>query len=618
MSSTVGASGVEKQEHSCLIQKIECKYELRDKKIECVLYSGNKHTSIFDSSNVNSGKSKDGKLFASVSNNYVKYYLISNNQGKDIEILCNRNANICDDDSHKQVEICAPDMSTNGRALKTETHSITEKKFKVYYYDLFHHAKEWSINAARFLEDKDSSIAKRTIVASVGYSSGWIAGNGVDFFAIFRYLHLPLLKSAEEQFVYDLQYFDCYCNPNILFEVYPDVEFSVKICCEGYRNELRAENETQTISSREFSFEFAVKYGNVTKQLDYNTFEQLDKQVQNNALYKSLKFIGKFFNATANLADSLTRLIDDTNGNLDTPISKDVERVADSYRAVGGTFLRVDNWLSGSLYIEPSISAKWYYDTSANLQYLLRHIELSLRATCKGELKIDLIAIFWQNLKKLRTISTGAALVAAFASGGLATILVAFIKFLIDVVTTWLINKLKEGFKFNLILVAKTDLEALTFDSLRDTKFSGLNVKISPEIRLEFGVDAKASISMFLITVSGEAGASIDASSSLEWTMSLDSNETDLGIEHDLFINPFKIMVGVYVTASFEISKAKKTNISKTMSIGDNIGYKSGYESKWSNEWSVDKIECEIDRWVLFKYEPVKNADTNANRFIIG
>lgn len=617
MPSIVGASGVEKQESLCLIQLVSCKYKLRGKVLSAVLYTGSKqHCTELSASDTNSRSMEGDKLYGGISNDLNKCYIISHNQGTDIELKCTRNANLCDNESHRQFEIYYPDAITN--KLKQETHDITEKEFKIYYYNLFDKAQKWSSGASKSVWKSDYDLDSRLISLPLAYGGGWVAGNVIDFLTIFRFIHLPKLKSQNDQFIYDIQYYDCYNNPNLYLIVYPDVEFSVKIGGTAFSNKIEGgDNAKREAGSTNFMFEFGIKYGRVQKEIGYSAFQSIEKKVEDSPIYKSLKYIGRFFNATANVKEELAEIIGNTDNALESGTKGILKSSAKIDRAVGGKLLNVQKWLSGSFSIDPSLSAKWYYDTSSDLRQILRHIELSLTIACKGELKIDLVAIFLEGFRKARKLTTIAALVSAIGSLGIGAILSALIKFLVDVVVTWLINKVKEGFKFNLILSANVKCTALKFDSLADTKFSSACVEICPEIRLELGVEAKTSISLFIITVSGEIDCSVEASTSLFWKMTLNSNEDNLGVDNELYINPFTIKIGICVVGSMEISIKKKTQTEK-VKTGSELGYKSDSKTfNWSPEWKADKIDCDIDRWVWFEFDKKDKDETNTSRYAI-
>lgn len=585
MPSTVGARSVEKQEHFCIIQEISCEYESRGKQKAGVLYQSN--GSIVKEEKIVSveADTTDGTLTGVITNDFGRYYVISNNDGIEVEIICDTNANSCDDDCHKKVEIYAPDISSKEGELRCEVRSITEKKLKVYYYNLFRRSEEWGI-----------------VVPYIPAAA--MAGEAVDFLSTFRFFLLPELKSVDTQLVYDLQYHDCLRSPNIFLDVYPDIEYSVNIGFEGVSRKLKAGiKPTDTENSRNYSFSFIVKYGSIKKEFNYNTYESLEKEANNNFLYKTLRFIGRFLYDTGNFAESLSKEIEGVSDANATNIGRDMATIGRTDKVIGKTLVRARRWLSGSFSIQPMFSLSWAYETSDDLRQLLRHIQLSLSAECSGELKIDLVEIYLHNFRKLRKVTTLGALVATIGSGGLAAIVSALIKFIIDCVITWVINKVKEGLKFNLILIGKVDIESLSYDSLSETKVEGLKVIVNPEIRLELGVDAKASITLFIFKASVGVGGSAKASTSLKWELALNSSKRDLGIDHDMAIYPFNIKVGVYALGSFEISMSRKDSVSQTMSDNSSFGYSSEKKKDWSHEWNVKKITCEMDRWVLFKYD---------------
>lgn len=518
-----------------MIRQISCKYESRGKEKSGILYHYDGIAVKEQKTIYSDVKSTDDSLA-----NEGRYYIISNHEGVELEITCDTNSNSCDEDSHKQVEIFAPDLPSNKDINRLTIRSNAEKKLKVYYYSLFQIAP-----------------------------AAMITGEAVDIASIFRYLLLPKLKSADKQLVYNLQYQDCRTCPNILLDVYPDIKYSAEIGFKG--------TPTDSPESAKFMFHFEATYGSAKREFDYESFNVLDKEAKDNLLYKALKHIGKFLHDTGNLIESLSKEID----------GKASPKASD--KGIGTSLVKANKWISGSFTIQPMLSLQWSYETSDDLRKLLRHFELSVKAECIGKLKIDLIEVFLRTAISTVTIGTG----------GVGAILASLIKLLGKNVVSWLINKLKEGLKFDLILIGKVELEALSYDSLRTTTFEGLKVIFKPEIRLELGVEIKTSINFYLIKVSGEGSASVEASASLKWELALNSKDNDLGIDHDMSINPFTIKIGVYILGSFEISKVSQPPVSDTISRKRNLNYSAKQE--WSKEWSMKKIQCNINRWVLYK-----------------
>lgn len=596
-SSTTGANSIEKQEWFCRIKTISCNYESRGKSISGMLFQNNGDTKEEVKPIVVDTASSIGVLSGGITNDYNRYYVIANNEGINVEITCETNANTCDEESHKKVEICAPDLPHNPKDITEFVRNISDKELTIYYYNLFNHSKEWGETHPFF------PVAR-------------VVGETVDLLAIFRYLLLPKLTTGNTQIIYDLQYHDCYGSPNILLDVYPDIDFGIEIGFMGFnRNLEHGIDSKDTISSQNFVFDFSIKYGSIEKKFNYESFLSLERQSNNNLLYRTLKFIGKFFYETGCFAESLGKEIE-SNGHDDTTraIGNDLKGIGKTDKFIGKTLVRSRRWLSGSFSIQPKLQLQWRYETSEDLRELLRHIQLALGFDCAGTLTIDIVELALKRVRKVRTLTTVAAVGAAVVSGGLASILAALVKLLVDVVVTWLINKLKEGFKFNLILIGNVGVESLTYDSLRDVKVKGLTVAINPEIRLEIGVDVKTTITLFIIKASGAIGGGAEATTSLKWELELNSKDGDLGVDHTMEINPFKLKIGVYAVGGFEISKKKSKesklyestyNDTPTTKITheSSISYGSEKKSEWSHEWGFNKISCEIDRWIFFKPE---------------
>lgn len=583
MPSTTGAKPVEKYESFCEIRQISCKYVSRGKPKESVLYHSNGLRIIEKTVSVGM-EPNDGTMKGYVSNDYGQYYLISNHDGVEVEITCDTNTNICDDDNHKKVEIQAPDVLSESNEITTKTRKISEKKLKVYYYDLCHRAVDWAVRSPICISP-----------------AGFLAGEFADLISLCSYILLPELK---DKVVYNLQYQDCVSNPNILLNVYPDIKYSIEIGYKGFSRELDAGTKpTDSSSSSNFSFHFDVTYGSIKKEIDYETFESLEKKAKNNLLYRTLRFIGRFLYDTGNFAESLSKEVESLSGDKPSNVAIDLGSAAIVDKVAGASLMRARRWLSGSFSLYPQFSFEWCYDTSDDLRQLLRHFALSLSAECKGELKIDLIELSRSGVNKIRKVTTAGAVVVTVGSGGLGAILAVLLKLLVDMVVEWLIKKVTEGLRFNLLLIGKVDVTALSYDSLRDVQLEGLQVIINPEIKLELGVDVKSSITLYIIKVYGGVGAVIEASTSLKWQLSLSNKESDLGIDHDMKIMPFTIKIGVYAVGGYEISISKSKPVSDNKTENSKFGYKSSGKKEWSKEWSMEPIVGNIDRWVLFEYD---------------
>lgn len=615
MPSTIGAKEIETRYFSCIVRKISLDCDIRKKKIHSVLFVNSGRGSTFKTQQPVDNPQSSGMFHIYARNDYGHFFFISNNLGNNLSLEIIREDNNCFNDTHRQFSVYSPDFPDNDENLRSDTYSIDNGIVKTYYYDLFKRGRGWGMaSAGKVAEYSQSGPLMKNVQKVAAFGLGYVAGNFMDFISLFRFIGLPEIKSGDDdECVYDFQFNDCCYNPTFFVSVYPDVEFHVEIGVGAYERELyKKDNDNtrkiQTAKSSQFSFELKVKYSDIENKFNFETFSEIERGMKDNALYKTLKFLGQFFNATANFAEYLQAEIEEAD-LVDNSIAQDVGKVGQFAGKTGSALMRHATWLKGNLSITPKLSGTWYYETSHDLRELKRHLEITLNAECTGKLTVDLVELCVRGFRKAKNYTALAAAAASFASGGLAALPSALVTLLINTVVTWLINKAKEGVKCDLIFIGRVELDSFSYNSSEEIPVKGLMIKVNPEIRLEIGVEIKTTISFFIISNTAKVGANAEASTALTWTLSLNKKDSNLGFDHEVSINPFSVKVEAYVSDSFEIS-ISKTESTKKKTTGKAGAWNRSWDKSASNEWSFDEIKCTPDRWVMFDWGK-KNESKN-------
>lgn len=614
MPSTIGAKEIETRYFSCIIREISVDCKIRKKKIHSVLFTNTGSVSTFKAQQPEDNTQSVGMLHIYARNDYGQFFFISNNIGENLNLRILREDNNCFNEDHHRFSVYGPDFPDNDESLRSDTYGIEQGIVKAYYYDLFKRGKNWSVASTRKVaEYSQSGALMKSSQMAAAFGLGYVAGNFTDFICILRFIGLPEIKSGDDnECIYDFQFNDCCYSPTFFISVYPDVEFHAEIGIGGYERDLYKQDSSnnrkiQTTKSSQFSFELKVKYSDIENKFNFESFSEIEKGMKNNALYKTLKSLGQFFNATANFAEHLQAEIEG-GGSMDNSIAQDVGKVGQFVGKTGSALMRHATWLKGCLSITPKLSGTWYYETSNDLRTLKRHLEIALNAECMGKLTIDLVEISVSGFRKAKKYTALAAATASIVSGGLAALPSALITLLINTVVTWLINQAKEGVKCDLVFIGRVELSSFSYNTSEELPVKGLTIKVNPEIRLEIGVEVKSTISFFIIANTAKAGANAEAATALTWTLSLNEKDSNLGFDHEVVINPFGIKVEAYVSDNFEIciSKAQRT---KRRTNGEAGSWGKSWDKSVSNEWLFEEIKCAPERWVLFDWGNKKEGD---------
>lgn len=608
-SNTVGAQAVKKQDFSCFIRKIECLYSADKQSKKAMLYDrGAQEPASVRRVKAPSG---DGILKGGIENTKDgEFYFITNNEGKSVTLTCDREVNRCTDEKHHRYVIDYVDINT--KELKSVTKDISDGKFTLYYFDLFHRTAEYAKAGARkgaeygyksgkyvCSRDGDSGIvgglAGGAAGGAIGGVGGAVVGNVADIIASLHFIHLPRISSGNND--YDchtfLQYSECPHLPSVPFLTiyhYPDIEFSLEIGCKGIKNKYSADSASKDKrKNTAFSFEFSVSYATVTKKLGFERVDEkeLDAEQQKGVrFYKTINAIATFLKASANFAESLKENICLICGK-DSILAHDAGAVGKAL----GKASSMPQWISGSFTVDPSLKGTWRYSVSDDLTKLGQYIEVELGVDCKGELKIDLIKLGVILFKKTKDATTVAAAASTVASGGLAGVPALVIKFLVDTIVKWLVEKFEEGVHFDLRLIGNVDMKALSlkWDTSKEQVFEGkgLTIEIKPEIKLDLGLEYKTSLSLG-VTVKGEVEASAVAAISLTWKLEPNVKHGCFGVDNNVSVNPFSVKLEYKVAGSFEI-----------------FGFSTETNKKDKKEWKAKEIKMEPTRWDWLKFYDV-------------
>lgn len=568
--ATVGAQSITKEEKqcfSCVIKKIVCHYPpANDQSGQAVLYSYDKadkdvaaNNGIQDEPLAHEGVITGG---ISVTHREYDYYFISNHKGKEIMLECTRVANCCTDDKHSKFDIDYIDIESHG--IKTECRGIADGKVKLYYFNLFHRAGEYASASAEYMwnDNTEAGIVSRGALAATGYVAGKVAGDVVDFLFALRFIHLPDIKDNDAEYECHTSLFYKECPhipsvPPICIHIYPDIEYSLKIDFKGVERTYYADNgKKDTSKTTPLSFEFNVTYASVKKALKFDNTndEELDAEEQKGSVfYKTINTMSNCLKEAARFTQNLKSILQETYGD-DASLVNDTAAVGQAYDKIGTKLGSSSSWLSGSLNIQPALSALWRYSVSDDLSELKRHLELEFNVACEGALTIDIVRLCRNASKKAKKATTVLAAGAAVASGGLASLPAVLIKFLIDYVLEWLTNKLLDGLKFDVIFFGNVELQCLSYNSSRDTGFEGAMLSIEPGIKIVAGADYKCSISPIVsIKATGELKALIHASAALTLKFEFKVQNGVFGINQTGEINPFTIKVEFSVVGAYDL-----------------------------------------------------------------
>ena len=629
-SSTIGAKTIDVQNFSCEIREISCVIvKDKDKTEKNTLFSRNKPSKALPAENTVAMQQSvdEGTLYCGVTNYSESrdYYFISNYRGKDIEFKCEREVNQCTEELHETYTIDYTDIDT--RELRSERHHITDGKHKLYYYNIFNRAGDYSKAAAQFVFDRTTTEHPliRAGQTATAYATGAVAGHVMDAVCALRFILLPTISQKDYKYECHavLDYMECPHSPgvpSIVINIYPDIEFSFEIGFLG--KELKYSKGNKEKETTPFSFDFSVEYADTKYELsiaDTDEAELSDEEKKGNLFYKSILWLAGFLKGAASFAENLKKEIDQIYGESDLSIASDIGKMGKGLKATGGVLAQATDWLEGSFEFSPALSGKWRYCVRKKMAELGRHLELELGVSAKGKLTINMVKLGSLVLNKGKNVTTVVAGTAAVVSGGLAALPALLIKFLIDTVLQWLLKKLQEGFKFNIIISAGIDSPNISYDSEREQAFEIGKLTVSPGIKLELGLDYKTSLSLTmeidkdkdkdkdknndaekkkksLIPIKFEANAKamLESEASLDWEFSVNKRTGVLGVDIETTIKPFTIKIYYEIGAGFEIFI-----VSGSVSHNGDVA-----------QWETQEYKLDPARINFFKTEEEKTGGT--------
>ncbi len=600
--SIIGASLVkkeERQDYFCIIKKIVCKYSnVEDEEKSAELYNCDKTVRSSQGNKKEETPVLGSILKGGISNSdsQYDYYFISNHEGKEIKLDCIREAHDCSNRDHSQYLVDFVDIKTS--ELKSERKDITDGALTLYYYNLLYRANDYAKYAAgKMWSNKDLDFTEKCVMTGGAYAMGSVAGTAIDFIFALRFMHLPEIKESDYKYEchVSLHYSECHRIgvPPITIHIYPDIKYSLKIGAYGSNRTYHADLEkTDKVTKMPFSFEFFIEYA--SKKIAINIGKSDEKEVDSETqkgtiLYKTINFLVELFTGAANLTGDLKEFVSDTYGIKDRGIGGDLQAIENTYNESGRVLSKSGSWLRGSLSFSPELSAQWRYEIPEDLKHIQRHLEVELGISCKGELTVDLVQLAILALNKTKKATTALALGAAFASGGLAALPGALIKFLVDRVVSWVIKKFTESIHFDLIFIGLVDMQGISYDSLRDKAFEYAVLTIAPEFRIYVGLDYKSSI-VIIASVKAEFNIQATAlvSTSLIWELKFSVLKGVFGIDSNCTINPFTLKLEYYVGGSYTI-------------------YVLSSESKMEGKtkvWKCKEIKTKPSRFDFFKVAP--------------
>lgn len=658
-NNTIGAISVGKEERlsfSCIIRKIVCNYVVDEKtgKVVNVTFFDrdamekvmSERTDIPKEEYPNSGLLKGG-----ISND-AEFYYITNFNGKKVLIDCQRETNLCRERNHNIFQVDYVDIGNN--EVMSTVKDISEKELMLYYYDIFTHTTEYFkygfskgaeyggkaggamgevtgrtmdgladifINGD-YSEHRGSGLGGKigkpigVVAGTVGGAAfgaigGATVGNITDFLCSLRYFTLPIFKKDNKKDVCFtvLSYNECHNRisvPIITIYTYPDIEFKVKIGLYEIKKDhvLKTTKEDSIdknkITLTPFDFVFTVKYAKTEKKIDIKRIVEVDEKKLDESEKEGASFVRvidsivNFFKSAMEFSKNLKELIEGAKDNDEEGLKKSFGGLQNMLYKHKGS-----NWIKGSLDIKPAISFKWHYSVSEDLSKLGRFVEFELGCDIKGELTIDLIEVAMILRKKIKKASTVAVATASVASGGLAALPAALIKFFAEIVVDWIIETFKKGVKVDLIFYGESNVKSgkLAVDTSKDkilNMIEGKGINCDCKIGIKFIAAFEYKTPKVMMT-SVEVKASAATDFSFKFNLEPNIKKGYFGVDFKANIPQATIILEWKVSGRFGV-----------FSMG------TGNKNK---KWETEERRLDTYRWNILKLydapQPQSQSDRN-------
>lgn len=603
--SSIGAKGIEREEFDCVIRKISCKNKKGD---IVILYEREEDDVRISSDSSDSQNNLTLKGYVCFFDEKKEFYVVTDHNGQIFNFKCNRENNSCIDEEHRKYTLDYIDIDTH--EIKTLSRSIESQEIKYSYYNLFSRSQSYAKSAASSIhnavKDNDELDAvEKTLATATAYGLGTVAGDIVDTKTALRFMFLPSIDAKDYEYECHavLAYHECPHYPTVqdlYFHIYPAIEYNLNIGFRGKSRTFNASDKKRDKNTQtKFSFEFKIKYASHSSGIEIKKEDEKEftKKEQRGAIfYKTINSIGAFFRESAAFTENLIKNLSSDNQEGADKISTDLRAITRTSGTIGNKLAK-PSWIYGDISVQPSISALWRYETSADMKQLQRHLEIEFGLELSGKLTIDLVKLALHGFNKAKKISTVATAAAAIATGGLGTLPAVLIKFLVESVLTWLMDKFEEGVILQIILSGDGNLPHITYNS-SNTRMAerfelGINAKIQLELLAKLSFTASIVVTTY-VKVEGKAEAYANVSASVSWEGKINVRNMIPGIEQEVKIDPLKIKVGFMVAGGYEIWIFKSKNTFKER----------------SKEWSFKGISYNPERVNFFK---VNEGDDTQN-----
>ncbi|MDE6279520.1 MAG: DUF4280 domain-containing protein [Paramuribaculum sp.] len=577
LNGIVGAQPVRRQDFSCEIVLIKCKYKYdrEDKNEE--LYNRQRLLSAAKqvpdpsiSANQTSVGNKGSESTGDESKHTNELYFISDHKGKDIELINLRKCNNCSEEAHTKYLI----TRIEGEQTGEDERAITEGKLKLYYHDIFYRRFKYAKDVGRVVAVAGcigGGVTGAIAGGSVGAAVGGVAGDIADIASVLRYFCLPDINHEDADYCgVKLNYHTCpdaLGAPQFIINIYPDIKYSLKISpnismdfhAQSY-DFNRGRESNDELKFKPLTLEFSASYAGSKKTFDLSgpsIEEELDPRAS--VFYKAIKDIEGFCKNVSELPHSLKKIFGGADGGK--PKLKSNRDIAKSRSLI-----------RGELEIEPSVTLDWNYSISKGMTKLRRQYKFALGIEATGKLIVDLIEVTIKAMGAAKKVTTAAAIGSAAFTGGISVL----VKGIVDVIIAWLIRQFKQdNLTCELRFFVKIGGEPVTFDTESEPVVGIGEGKLSLGIEFYAGLKFKTSKTIIWMTkMECEAKGEASAETSCDITAQIQDIDEYWGVRTMVILKPMTIKIEVGLAGSLEFIRKSESE----------KGSKGKYKSKWSKE----------------------------------